>query len=217
VAPAVFVTNDAEVGSAGNPSLALLNEHAFNGNQRDELILLAPGDISLKLGKLPVKLYWDFAYNTHGNDRWDNVYGPIFSAVTYNAAGTAVVGFPASSRISPSFSDNLAWLVGIQLGQNKKQGVWSLFGNFRQVGLTSIDPNINDSDWAISNLNMQGFKVGFAYNVTDYAVFAVTGYITWNLTENLYGGAANSGSNLRTGIAQDNTADTLQVDLNVQF
>jgi ABC-type polysaccharide/polyol phosphate export permease len=65
---------------------------------------------------------------------------------------------------------------------------------------------------------MQGFKVGFAYNVTDYAVFAVTGYITWNLTENLYGGAANSFTNLTGfGIARANAVDMLQVDLNVQF
>jgi hypothetical protein len=218
VAPAVFLTNDAEVGAAGNPAIALNNANAFNGNQRDELILLAPGDLSFKLGKLPVKLYWDFAYNTRGNDRWNDVYGPLFSAVTYNAARTAVVGFPTASRLSPSFSDNLAWLVGIQLGQNKKQGDWLIFGNFRQVGLTSIDPNLNDSDWALSNLNMQGFKLGLAYNLTDYAVLAVTGYITWNLTENLYGGAANSASNLTgAGIARDNTVDTLQVDLNVQF
>ena len=133
-------------------------------------------------------------------------------------SSTAVTGFPASSRISPSFSDNLAWLVGIQLGQNKKQGDWSLFGNFRQVGLTSIDPNINDSDWAVSNLNMQGFKFGLAYNLTDFAVFAVTGYITWNLTENLYGGAANTPSNITgAGIARDSTANTVQVDLNMQF
>ncbi|MBV8898704.1 MAG: putative porin [Verrucomicrobia bacterium] len=218
VAPAVFITNDAEVGSAGNPAIALNNTGAFNGNQRDELILLAPGDISFKIGKLPVKLYWDFAYNTNGNDRWNDVYGPLFSDVTFNAARTAVTGFPASSRISPSFSDNLAWLVGIQFGQNKKQGDLSIFGNFRQIGLTSIDPNINDSDFAVSNLNMQGFKFGLAYNVTDYAVFAVTGYITWNLTQNLYGGAANSPSNITgAGIAHDTTADTLQVDLNVQF
>jgi hypothetical protein len=218
VAPAVFITNDAEVGSAGNPAIALNNQNAFNGNQRDELILLAPGDISFKIAKLPVKLYWDFAYNFHGNDRWNNEYGPLFNDVTFNAARTAITGFPASSRVSPSFSDNLAWLIGIQLGQNKKQGDWSIFGNFRQVGLTSIDPNINDSDWALSNLNMQGFKLGLAYNVTDYAVFAVTGYITWNLTQSLYGGAANSFSNLMGfGIARDNTVDTVQVDLNVQF
>jgi hypothetical protein len=163
LAPAVFITNDAMVGSAGNPSMALLNQNAFNGNQRDELILLAPGDISFKIGKLPVKLYWDFAYNLHGNDRWNNEYGPLFNDVTFNAARTAVTGFRSSSRVSPSFSDNLAWLVGIQLGQNKKQGDWSIFGNFRQIGLTSIDPNINDSDWALSNLNMQGFKFGLAY------------------------------------------------------
>ena len=64
---------------------------------------------------------------------------------------------------------------------------------------------------------MQGFKVGVAYNVTDYAVFAATGYITWNLTERLYGGAANSPSNLGAGIAHVNAVNTLELDLNVQF
>lgn len=217
-APGVFITNDAEVGSAGNPSQALLNEHAFNGNQKDELILLGPGDITLRMGKLPIKLYWDLAYNTRGVDRWNNEYGPIFSAVTYNAARTAVNGYLPSSRISPSFSDNFAWLVGLQIGQNKKKGDFSIYGNFRQVGLSSIDPNLNDSDFALSNLNVQGFKVGLAYNLTDFAVFAVTGYMSWNLTPNLYGGAANSFANpTGTGIARDNATNVLQVDLNLQF
>ena len=218
LAPAVFVTNDAEVGAAGNPPYTLLNEHAFQGNQRDELILLAPGDLSFKVGKLPVKLYWDLAYNTRGVDRWNREYGPLYSDVRFNATRTAISGFPASSRLSPSFSDCFAWLVGLQVGQNKKQGDWSIFGNFRQIGLASIDPNINDSDFALSNLNTQGFKFGLAYNLTDFAVLAVTGYISWNLTERLYGGQANSFTDpTGTGIARDNATNVLQVDLNVQF
>ncbi len=218
VAPAVFVTNDSVVGSAGNPGVALLNTNAFNGPQRDELILLAPGDLSFKVGGFPVKVFWDFAYNLTGNDRWNNEYGPIFSDVSFNAARTAVTGYPASSRISPTISDNLAWLAGVQLGQNKKKGDWSLTASFRQIGLSSIDPNLNDSDFALSNLNVQGVKVALAYNFTDFAVFAVTGYESWNLTQNLYGGAANSFRNpTGTGIARDNSTEVLQVDFNLQF
>jgi hypothetical protein len=218
VAPALFLTNDAEVGSAGNPSYSLQNALPFNGSQRDELILLAPGDLAFQLGKVPIKLYWDLAYNFSGNDRWNDVYGPMFTAVTFNGARTAVNGYLPSSRVGPSFSDNLAWLAGIQIGQNKKRGDWSISGSFRQIGITSIDPNLNDSEFALSNLNTQGFKVGLAYNLTDYAVLAVNSYLAWNLTENLFGGAANSFANpTGAGIARDNATNVVQVDLNVQF
>ncbi|MBW0000451.1 MAG: putative porin [Verrucomicrobia bacterium] len=220
VAPALFVTNDSVAGLAGNPPIALQNTQPFQGPTRDQLILLAPGDVSFLIGKIPVKAYWDLAYNFSGDDRWNNEYGPLYSNVTFNRAGTAITGFPAANRIGPSFSDNFAYEVGVKIGENKKQGDFAIFGDWRQVGLTSVDPNLNTPDFALSSLNTQGIRLGLAYNVTDYATFAVTWYHSWALTRNLFGGAATGtipASTINNSIAPFNHVDVLQVDFLVNF
>ena len=220
MAPALFVANNAQTGLAANPSFSLQNALPFNGNQRDELILLAPGDVSFSLGKLPLKLYWDLAYNFSGNDRWNNEYGPLFSSVTFNAAQTAIAGFPANGRIGPSFSDDFAYEVGLRIGQNKGAGDWSVFGDWRQVGISSIDPNLNTAEFALSSLNTQGTRVGLAYNLTDFSVLTVTWYHSWALSRNLFGGAATGAipaAAINNAIAPYNRVDVLQVDLLVNF
>ncbi len=219
-APALYITNDSVSGLAGNPAIALQNTVPFQGPTRDQFILLAPGDVSFNAGPVPVKLYWDLAYNFTGNDRFNREYGPLFSAVTYNAAGTAVAGFPAASRVSPSFSDNFAWLIGLKLGQNKKKGDLSVFGEFRQVGLDAVDPNINTSDFALSNLNTQGTTLGLAYSVTDFVQFAVTWYHSWHLTSDLYGGALTGtipAATIPNALGSGNHVDVVQVDLLLNF
>jgi hypothetical protein len=215
IAPGFLATNAAAV-------LGLTGERQFNdqlgdeiadnnffvlGATRDLYILTVPGDFTIRAGDLPITLYWDFAYNVAGDDRFDlyeidPVTGDLDPIVDANG-----------NRVSPSITDNLAWLVGIRIGQNKKPGDWSVFGDFRQVGISSIDPNINDSDWALSNLNMQGFKFGAAYSFTDFLTAAITGFVTWNLTEDLVGGQV-TGNN---AIGRANTVKTLQVDLSYRF
>src|SRR5437588_260920 len=39
------------------------------GEERDLFVVLAPGDITVKVANIPVKLYWDFAYNFDGGKR----------------------------------------------------------------------------------------------------------------------------------------------------
>ena len=86
--------------------------------------------------------------------------------------------------------DNIAWLAGLQVGQNKKKGDWSIKGDFRQVGLGSIDPNLNDSDWGDSFLNQQGIKLQSQYNFTDFVTGSLTYYDTWSYKTNLMNGSA---------------------------
>src|ERR1700730_3411620 len=40
------------------------------GEERDLFVVLAPGDITVKVANIPVKLYWDFAYNFDGGKRY---------------------------------------------------------------------------------------------------------------------------------------------------
>ena len=79
--------------------------------------------------------------------------------------------------------------------------------------MDSVDPNLNDSDFALSYLNVQGVKIGVAYNFTDSFVGAVTYYRAWDLRHDLTGGEATGGAQL----ANARAVDVLQVDLNLKF
>jgi hypothetical protein len=225
-APGVFVANNAAVGATAVSSNGTLvppsttsfmggaplnNANPFPITQRDELFLLAPGEISFKLGPVPLALYWDISYNTLGDDRFNDVYGPLFSKVTYTKTGTQVF----SHRVQPSFSDNFGWLIGLRVGQNKKAGDFGGLVDFRQIGIDAVDPNINSDDFGNSFLNMQGFRVNLAYNITDFAVISLTGWFAWNLTGSLYGGFATTPSPFP--IANANATQTIAVDLLLKF
>jgi polyhydroxyalkanoate synthesis regulator phasin len=227
-APGVFVANNAALGPTGflangqpNPATAptggsgvlgsLNNAVPFPVTQRDELFLLAPGEISTKLGNIPVSLYWDISYNTLGDDRFNDVYGPLFSKVAFTKSGTPVF----SHRVNPSFSDNFGWLVGLRVGQNRKAGDLGGLVDFRQEGIDAVDPNINSDDFGNSFLNMQGLRVTLAYNLTDFAVVSFTGWFAWNLRGSLYGGFATSPS--LYPVANANATQTIAVDLLLKF
>jgi hypothetical protein len=158
---------------------------------RDLAILTAPGDISFKIDGIGTKLYWDFAYNTEGGSRATNEY------------------FLATH----STEDDYAWLVGLQMGSNNKAGDWSVYADYRRVGMDSIDPNLNDNYFGLGSVNDQGVNIGVAYNFTDSLVGAVTYYHSWLLRQGITGGEATGGATL----ANVKTSDVLQVDLNLKF
>jgi hypothetical protein len=158
---------------------------------RDLSIITAPGDISFRIDGIASKVYWDFAYNTEGKDR-------------------AVTEYFLTTH---STEDDIAWLVGFQLGENIKAGDWSLSANYRRVGMDSIDPNLNETNFALSDLNVHGIKVAVAYNFTDSFVGDVTYYHSWLLNKGITGGEATGGAMLGNG----KNVDVLQVDLNLKF
>jgi hypothetical protein len=171
---------------------------AVSGETRQLHILTAPGDITFKLGGVKAKIYWDAAYNLTGRERFEDIY-QLFNSNT--------------NQVHYSDRDGLAWLAGVQLGELKKKGDWQINANYREVGIASVDPNLNDSTWAQSRVNQRGFKLGLAYQIADPVVLSVTGYLSWNLNEDLEGGRATNAPN----IADANATQVLQVDLAVKF
>src|SRR6266481_1251969 len=63
------------------------------GEERDLFIVQAPGDITVKVAKIPVKFYWDFAYNFDGGQRYSllGTAGQRASSTTF-FNGTALGG-----------------------------------------------------------------------------------------------------------------------------
>jgi hypothetical protein len=203
----------APPGGSGTSTLGSMNNDApFPIYARDEFYLQAPGDITFKVANIPVSLYWDTSYNVWGPERFNQVYGPLFDKVTY-AKGSSVPIF--SGKVNPSFSDYFGWLVGIRVGQNKKAGDLSFLVDYRQIGLAAADPNINSNDFGQSFLNLAGWRASVAFNLTDFAVFQVTGWFSNNLSRNLYGGYATSPSLFP--IANANSSQVLAVDLAFKF
>ncbi|MDD5348679.1 MAG: putative porin [Chthoniobacteraceae bacterium] len=214
LAPAFLRYNSAQVNLVFNQQgfAQIINGTATDGlppgfgETRDLSVIDVPGDLSFKVCGWKLKLLWDGAYNTAGAKRVNDIYVyPI-----RNRAG-AIVDY---NRVSMhSGKDDYAWLAGFQLGENEKKGDWTLLVNYRQVGLGAIDPNLNDSDWMLSRLNMRGWKVVIAYNFTDAVLVQLTGYTGDNLRKNLIGGQATNGANL----ANANSVQGLQAALNVKF
>ena len=266
LAPSLFIANAAGYGHdtvangpAGN--FSSVNTGGFTapakstsflqfldgaGEERDLFVVQAPGDITVKVGKIPVKFYWDFAYNFDGGKRFSLLgtagqrmtTGTLFNGTSLDAGslvitqrdGTNPTTFPFAGLYSevitdshgnvigyrnlaqPSDKDKMAWLLGLQIGDNKKAGDLSAYVDYRQIGIAAVDPNLSFDDAMIGRLNFRGFGFGIAYNVTDFLILGVSGRIDWNLT-NLYGGQATRGS----GIADDNSWHYVRAEALLSF
>jgi hypothetical protein len=111
-------------------------------------------------------------------------------------------------------------LVGLRYGQNNKAGDFLASVDYRQIGIAATDPNINTDDFALSNMNSQGFEFRFAYSLTDFLTISITGYISDALTKNLYGGYATGnvpGVTTQFPIARDRHDKVIQADLAMKF
>ena len=197
-------------------------------NSADHLeIITAPGEVDWKMWDQPFKFYWDFAANLEGHERVQDVY-LIATPGAIPSTTTAAQNLAVQNQ-NRELSDNIAWLAGLQVGQNKKKGDWSLKADYRQVGLGSIDPNLNDSDWGDSFLNQQGVKVCASYNFTDFLTGTVTYFDTWAYKNDLFvnqntsgiqaGNAANvTGATAGlVGLAAANQTQRVDVDLQWKF
>jgi hypothetical protein len=229
--PSLFIANAGAYGHDTSLPPAKTDPLVFTngvGEERDLFIVLAPGDITIKPGGIPVRFYWDFAYNFDGGARYSNILSQaaqagqrlpppvpppagngLFGGYVPNASG-AIALFTNPAQVSTR--DKMAWLVGLKIGDNKKAGDLSGYFDYRQVGVAAVDPNLDNNDMMNGRLNFQGFSFGVVYNVTDFFLLGVTSVIDWNL-KNLYGGQVTRGS----GIADDNSWHYIRVDALLKF
>ncbi len=180
-----FMVNNQSVLANGTT-----NENAFLGSTRGLSLFTFAGEVNwvnVRGAGTAVKFYWDFAHNFEADRRVRKVY-----AVTNTAFST----------------DANAWLMGLgySFGTGKVQGDYSLKLDYRQIGLGSVDVNLNDSDFAFGKLNQEGFKLATSYNLTDFANLNVTYFYTTAIQDNL----------LQT-LANLDHSQLLQVDLVVKF
>jgi hypothetical protein len=212
VAPAWFTYVNGSLGGLSNA--AAFNDNAdVSGATRNLNLLLLPGELAFKAAGIKTRLYWDFSYNIEGRKRVNDIYDVFTLNNNLGQRSDNDVTDPDDKSFGHSPQDDYAYLVGIQLGENRKKGDWSVLANWRQTGLGAVDPNLNDSDFANSFLNTRGLKFSFAYSFTDFAVLALTYQHAWNLRDTLVGGQATGGN----AIANANEVQTVQVDFNLKF
>ena len=163
-----------------------------SGNATRNLSLgLFSADAKLDLGAWKLKAYTDVVYNFHGDARVREEYNQPRAA---------------------NLTGRTAFAVGLTVGSDyeiKKQGDFVLLAEYRQVGLGSVDPNLNDGDFNLSSLNFRGVKVALNYGIRPWLIFGVNFFSSGNL-----GGADK---NVNVGVANLNSAQTVQADLTTKF
>jgi polyhydroxyalkanoate synthesis regulator phasin len=220
-APAFIFYNAGDLGPEASSSNAqpFVNATGVSGESRDLLVINAPGDIKFPIGSLNGKFYWDVALNLAGEDRYTDVYQLGFTVPRENDEGVIVDVDPVSGSAPTSplraheDKDDLAYIVGLEIGAGKGKGAWTLFANYRQVGITSIDPNLNDSDFALSRLNIKGWRAGVTYGLTENISIAATAQLAEDLDDSIRGGHATGGA----ALADRNAVNTYQFDVNWKF
>lgn len=178
-------------GGAGAGGGTLLNTASFNSAAATRNLNLGTvsGDVKIALGPVKVKVYGDAVYNFRGGSRDFQQYGV--------AADDTV--------------DKLAFAAGVTIGSDytiKKKGDYLVLAEYRQVGLGSIDPNLNDSDFNLSRLGFRGVKGAVSYGFYPWLIGSVTGFFNSNLGHE---------RDVNIGVANANSSQTVQVDLTAKF
>ncbi len=149
-------------------------------------------DVKLGFGAFKVKAYADAVYNFHGGARDREEYGAAFGRFD-------------------GIQDKVAFATGVTFGSDytlKKKGDYLLLAEYRQVGLGSVDPNLNDSDFNGSRLGFRGFKGAVSYAIYPWLFGTVTGYYCNNIGRE---------KDINLGIANFSSSQTIQVDLTAKF
>ncbi len=177
---------------------ALLGSADFNSDDatRNLYVAFLNGDVQFPVGPVKGKFFWDFAYNFEGGKRDNHILG----------------------LEENSFHDKNSWVAGLQIGEPKRKGDWYVSAEYAQVGVGSIDPNLNDTNFGLSRLNTQGYRLALGYNLETWLRAEVWYYGTWNLDKNLHGlnGAQLTSSSIRS-FYDENASQNLIIQLTAGF
>ncbi len=153
------------------------------------LVFNMPVEFGWKFGELPMRLFGDFAVNFDGDDR------------------AAAAGHPDKG------DQRYAYQIGLGAGKLKSRSDWQLSAFYQHIEQFALDPNLVDSDFFDTRVNMEGFVVQGGYALSD-AVF-------FNLS---YGYGQQADRSLGTGGVGDAFSlnplrkySIFQTDLSVKF
>jgi hypothetical protein len=144
--------NDFNSFFVGDPNFSV-DGTTFSTNQTGVNSLFVfdlPTEFGFKVGKLPVRVFSDFAVNLDAEDR------------------ARAAGYPEAG------DERYAYQVGVQLGKIKAKRDWQVAAFWQHTEQYALDPNLVDSDLFDSRVNMEGVAVQAGYTVSDAVTFNVT-------------------------------------------
>lgn len=173
----------------GDPRLSNSDSLATNQSGIDHLLVLEiPVEFGFKIGELPFRIFGDFAVNFNGDDR------------------AAAAGRPDKG------DQRYAYQIGAGIGQLKAKRDWQLQAFWQHTEQYSLDPNLVDSDFFDSRVNIEGVVVQAGYALSDAVIFNLSYGYGWRSDKSLgTGGAAD------IGINPIDRYHLFQADLNVRF
>jgi putative porin len=266
VAPSLFIANAGGYGHdtvangpAGNfssvntggftapaKSTSFLQFLDGTGEERDLFVIQAPGDITVKVGKIPVKLYWDFAYNFDGGKRFSLLgtagqrmtTGTLFNGTSLSSGsliitqrdGTNPTTFPFAGLYSEVVTDSAGNVIGYRnLAQpsDKDKMAWLLglkIGDNKKAGDLSAYVDYRQIGIAAvdPNLSFDDAMIGrlnfrgFGFGI-DYNV---TDFLVLGVSGRVDWNLTNlyGGQVTRgSGIADDNSWHYIRVEAILQF
>ena len=152
------------------------------------LVLEVPMEFGFKIGEIPFRIFGDFAVNFDADDR------------------AAAAGHPDKG------DERYAYQIGAAIGQLKTKHDMQLQAFWQHTEQYSLDPNLVDSDFFDSRVNIEGVVVQGGYAISDAIIF--------NLS---YGYGRRADKSLGTGGVADIAINPMekyqifQADLNVKF
>ena len=114
------------------------------------LIFNMPAEFAFSAGKLPIRIFSDFAVNLDAEDR------------------ASAAGHPDKG------DERYAYQLGVGLGRIKSRGDWQISAFWQHQEQFSLDPNLVDSDIFDNRLNVEGFALQAGYAVSDAVTFNLT-------------------------------------------
>jgi hypothetical protein len=152
------------------------------------LVFDVPAEVGWKVGKIPMRIFGDFATNFEADDR-------------AQAAGHPNKG-----------GDRYAYEIGLGIGQLKKKRDWEVRAWWQHTDQYAVDPNLVDSDIFDSRVNLEGVGVKAGYMLADAIVFNLTYAYGWQVDDSI-----GTGGNGDIPINPLNQYQIFQADLSVKF
>lgn len=175
----------------GDPTFVDASGNKITPNQtgvNSLLIVEIPAEFGFKIGKLPSRIFGDFAVNVDGADR------------------ARAAGHPDQT------DQNIAYQIGAGIGSTKHKGDFSLTAFWQHAEQYSLDPNLVDSDLFDSRVNLEGAVFQFGYALSDAVTANLTYAHAWQIDHNLGTGGVGD-----LGLNPVDNYNLFQADLSVKF
>ncbi len=152
------------------------------------LVFDVPAEIGWKVGKIPMRIFGDFATNFEADNR------------------ATAAGHPGKG------GDRYAYEIGLGIGQLKKKRDWEVKAWWQHTDQYALDPNLVDSDIFDSRVNMEGVAVKAGYMMADAIVFNLTYSYGWQVDDSVGTGGVGD-----IPINPLNQYQLFQADMSVKF